>query len=310
MSGRREENEVATGSFCSNCGSPAAGRFCGSCGAPSGGSAGSPTFGGQGSASGAVPRVSNMTFESIDFDGDHPRVGSLFLAGWQSLTGNLGDWFATIAVAVGVLLGTVLISAFGASSKEPIILILVFLVAVVAWYYIFYGFCRTALSIARGRKPAAGEVWRPERLVSFIVFIILANCLLLGSLPTIIGPVIIGASIIYAPFFILEDRGSGMTGLWQSVRASITSSRLLWQILLIIFAVSVVLASGGAFYLLVAIVALATAGSGSTGVGAAGLIIAALGGLTVLIGSLIIALSAAATAYVHLDSAHGPTTAL
>lgn len=318
---------MSSGSFCSNCGSQTIGAFCGTCGArqvgaePTSPGAGATPQVGQpsspvGSGSPAphagpgretetpVRPVSTMTFAPIDFDGDHPRIGSLFLAGWQSLIGNAGDWFQTIAVAAGVLIGIALIAGLGATSKEPIVLILLLLIGMFAWYYVFYGFARTALSIARGRRPTTREIWRPERLLPFVAFIIIANCLLLGSLPTIIGPVVIGASIVYAPFFILEDRGSGMTGLWQSVRASTTNSRLIWQILLIIFAVSVVFASGGAFYLMLGIVGLATAGSGSTGVGAVGLIIAGLAGLAVLIGSLIISLSAAATAYVHLDSGH------
>lgn len=334
---------MSSGSFCASCGSPVAGQFCGSCGAQQGGSnpsaPGSGWWSGTGQPTGPTtpnPTMSNptptqqytnpggystgpgrpaatMVLGPTDFDGDHPRVGSLFLAGWQCLVGNIGDWLQTLAVGIAVLIGIGLLGALSFQTKQPIVILIVLLIAVIAGIYIQYGFCRTALFLARGRKPLISEAWSPDRLVPFVMFHIITPCLLIGSLAVpIVGTVLVLAAVIYAPFFILENRGSGMTGLWMSVRASITNSRLLWQLLLIIFAITVIFSTVGFGYLLGIVGAIVGAGAGSTTGSTsstaqlAGIGIAIAGFLTicVYIGSVIVTLGAAATAYVHLDAVH------
>lgn len=241
---------------CGSCGGELDGRYCGDCGAdsqairpqwPSDSPRSTPPFEQSSSLSDVPIPIASRDNSSIAPPG-LISIGQLLDDGWHGLTRNVGDWVINFIVA-GIVLGTVgalffaydwLITDetgsgnFTFTTKHPIrpleiLLILVLLVAVV---FVVYAFDQAALRVARGQRPIVNDVWSPHRLLPYLVMAIIVGAVgVVSWIVPFAGPILIGAVLLYAPFHVLDGRGSGVTSLFKSISMATQQSLVARQVL-------------------------------------------------------------------------------
>ncbi|MCD9624228.1 hypothetical protein [Rhabdothermincola salaria] len=181
----------------------------------------------------------------------------MFAFGWASLVRRLNDWVVTILLAA-LLVGALVAASsvynaaitrtegsgfFDVEVKDriPVIEVLLIVAAVVIGIWIRYAFVRTALFVARGEDASVVRVWNPTRIGPFAVLDIVLSAVWIGSwLLPFAGPLLWVAVTLYAPFLVMDRRGSGITSLWTSMTLT---SRHRW------FIPQLVLTTIGAFIL-------------------------------------------------------------
>jgi hypothetical protein len=196
------------------------------------------------------------------------------------------------------------LGGFTISTKNPIrpLELLLIVIALVAGTFVLYAFDQAALRIARNERPIVNDVWSPKRLTPFVV---MATLLLSGSIIAFVvpfvGPIVLAAVLLYAPFYVIDGRGSGVTSLFRSVeiatKPGLFTRQLLFSFLLSVFGLVgiglmvlgywVVLTAGGAVW-------------STNWSGLAALVILAVGGAVYLM-ALAVVRTAAAIAYLELD---------
>lgn len=192
----------------------------------------------------APPAATEPPTPPLVVTGGFPSIGQLYSDSWASVRSHFADWVLTSVLSIAVLgvLGvayaiyvTATTSELGRTGIEvrdpiPFLDLFFFALLVASVCAIRYAFTRTALAIAKGEKPNPGKVWSPDRLLPFIVFEVIAQSLwLAGWTVPFIGPIVIIGAVMYAPFTIIEGRGSGITGLWRSISLTVTRERALPQ---------------------------------------------------------------------------------
>lgn len=168
------------------------------------------------------------------------RIGRLLEGGWQALKGNVGDWVLTYVVAI--VLGVVVIAmfalynwaiteekgdgAFSYTVRHPIRPVEILLVAleIIAFFFVLYGIDRTALAVSKGERALVNDVWNPKRFGPYVLAMVLAIGLTVaGWFVFVVGAVVMGALVLYVPFFVLDGAGDGISSVFRSI--GVTSRR-------------------------------------------------------------------------------------
>jgi hypothetical protein len=279
---------------CSSCGGPLGGRFCGLCGSDNGAAA-SP--------------------KSVPIENGFPQIGGIFRSAWSTISRHVGDWVVTTAVAVfiaALLVGVYAVYTwlttdtvtsgrftYETQNRIPLIELLLGVVAIFASSYIRYGFARTALATARGYRAIVNDVWTPNRLLPMVLFdLVIGWMVLAGLVLPIVGSLFVLASCLYAPFFIIEGKGSGISAIWNSIVLTTSKGRFLRQVLFTILGLAVLGSFVGALLTMLQLVS--QAGIGDWSPALRNLTLVLVGGIefVVLMTAIIVAMTAAATAYV------------
>jgi hypothetical protein len=245
-------------------------------------------------------------------------LGGLFEAGWRGLTGNAADWIVNYVIAA-VILGAVVFAfviydwlitdeqnfgGFTISTKNPIrpLELLLIFIGLVAVTFVLYAFDQAALRIARNERPIVNDVWTPKRLTPFVVMAtLLVSVSIVAFVVPFVGPIVVAAVLLYAPFYVIDGRGSGVTSLFRSIELA-TKPGLFPRQLLFSFMISVFGLVGIGLMVLGYWVVLAAGGAvwSTNWSGLAALVILAVGGAAYLM-ALAVVRTAAATAYLELD---------
>lgn len=251
--------------------------------------------------------------------GNLDSLGGLFEGGWRGLTGNAADWIVNYVVAA-VILGAVIflfgiydwlitdeqnLGGFTITSKDPIrpLELLLILVALVAVTFVLYAFDQAALRVARNERPIVNDVWSPKRLPAFVVMAtLLLSISIVAFVVPFVGPIVLAAVLLYAPFYVIDGRGSGVTSLFRSVDTA-TKPGVFFRQLLFSFLLSVFALVGIGLMLLGYWVVLSAGADvwSTTWRNIAALVILAVGGVAYLM-ALAVVRTAAAIAYLGLDN--------
>ena len=251
--------------------------------------------------------------------GNLDSLGGLFEGGWRGLTGNAADWIVNYVVAA-VILGAVIflfgiydwlitdeqnLGGFTITMKDPIrpLELLLILVALVAVTFVLYAFDQAALRVARNERPIVNDVWSPKRLPAFVVMAtLLLSISIVAFVVPFVGPIVLAAVLLYAPFYVIDGRGSGVTSLFRSVD-SVTKPGVFFRQLLFSFLLSVFALVGIGLMLLGYWVVLSAGADvwSTTWRNIAALVILAVGGVAYLM-ALAVVRTAAAIAYLGLDN--------
>jgi len=255
--------------------------------------------------------------------GNLDSLGRLFEEGWRGLTGNAADWIINYVVAA-LVLGTVFVlfvvydwmitdeqnlGGFTISTKNPIrpLELLLIFIALVAATFVLYAFDQAALRVARNERPIVNDVWLPKRFAPFAVMtMLLISISIIALVLPFVGPVVMAAVLLYAPYYVIDGRGSGVTSLFKSTetttRPGLFPRQLLFSFLLSAFALIgfglmvmgywIVLAAGAEVW-------------STTWRNLAALIFLAVGGAPYLM-ALSVVRTAAAIAYLELDGQDTP----
>jgi hypothetical protein len=251
--------------------------------------------------------------------GNLDSLGGLFEGGWRGLTGNAADWIVNYVVAA-VILGAVVFlfgvydwlitdeenfGGFTITTKDPIrpLELLLIFVALVSVAFVLYAFDQAALRVARNERPIVNDVWSPKRFPAFVVMVtLLLSVSIVAFVVPFVGPIVLAAVLLYAPFYVIDGRGSGVTSLFRSVdtatKPGVFSRQLLFSFLLSVFALV------GIGLILLGYWVVLSAGAdvwSTTWRNIAALVIFAVGGAAYLM-ALAVVRTAAAIAYLGLDN--------
>ena len=311
---------------CSSCGNELGGRFCGICGADNG-AAPTPTTPPTRPFPGATPPPSytaqttyaaQVPVEQVPVEEGFPEIGGTFRVAWKTASQHVGDWIVTIVVAgfiIGVFVGLYVLynfiitdsEKFGGYSFEtkhhiPLIELLLGIIALFAGSFIRYGFARTALATARGHRAIFNDAWSPSRFLPFVVFDLVIGWMFVAGfgLP-FLGSLIVISVSLYAPFLIIERKGSGVSAIWNSITMTTTKGRFWRQVLFTIIGLTVLGTFFGAFWTTAQIVGQAGYDDWSSVWQNLTLVVFVGGELVVFAIAVIVAMTAAATAYVTLE---------
>ena len=307
---------------CSSCGGELGGRFCGNCGADNGAAPGPRPF--PGSTPPPPQYTAQQTYapptpvDPVPMEDGFPEIGGIFRTAWNTASQHVGDWVVTTVVAgfiFGVLVALYVVynfiitdtEKFGGYSFEtkhhiPLIELVLGVIALFASSYIRYGFARTALATARGHRAIFNDAWSPSRLLPFVVFdLVIGWMFVAGFALPFIGSLIVLSVALYAPFLILDRKGSGVSAIWNSISMTTTKGRFWRQVLFTTIGITVLGTFFGAFWTTFQI--LGQAGFSDWSSVWRNLTLVFVGGveLVIIVIAVIVAMTAAATAYVNLE---------
>jgi hypothetical protein len=255
--------------------------------------------------------------------GNLDSLGGLFEGGWRGLTGNAADWIINYVVAA-LVLGSVFvlfvvydwvitdeqnIGGFTISTKNPIrpLELLLIFIALLAATFVLYAFDQAALRVARNERPIVNDVWLPKRFAPFAVMtMLLISISIIALVVPFVGPVVMAAVLLYAPYYVIDGRGSGVTSLFKSMETT-TRPGLFPRQLLFSFLLSVFALIGFGLMVMGYWIALAAGAEvwSTTWRNLAALIFLAVGGAAYLM-ALAVVRTAAAIAYLELDGQDTP----
>jgi hypothetical protein len=308
---------------CSSCGGALGGRFCGLCGADNGPAPDAPPTQPFPGSAPPPPRAGTtyaepVPVEPVEMEAGFPDIGGVFRSAWKTSSQHVGDWVVTTIVA-GVIVAVIIAlyavynwittdsEKFGNISIDvkhpiPFLELIIGVVAVLALSYIRYGFARTALATARGHRAIFNDAWSPARFLPFLVFDFVIGWLLVaGFIVPFVGTFVILATCLYSPFLILERKGSGVTAIWNSMSMTTSKGRFWRQSLFTLIGAIVLLSFAGAFWTILQILGQSGYGDWSSTWQALVAILLGLVEFVIIVIAVIIAMTAAATAYVNLE---------
>ena len=276
-----------------------------------------------GSASGqtpppvGVPLSQTFPVEPVRMENGFPDSGGIFRSAWNTSARHIGDWVVTAVVAAfiaGLLVGiyalynwtitdTERIGSFNYEVRNsvPFIELCLGVIAILAGSYIRYGFARTALATVRGQRAIFNDVWVPDRFLPMVVFDLVVGWMLLAGLALpFVGSLVVLGSCLYAPFFIIERKGSGVTAIWGSISMTTSAGRFLRQILFTVLGIAVLGSFVGAFWTILQLLVQSGIWDWSTVWRNLTLVLVGSMIFAVFVSSVVIAMTSAATAYVNL----------